>query len=139
MSTPTSTGGFVIGSKLYDKIKFVVQILIPALITLYTFLGTTWHWPDVKEVVGSLSAIALFLGSAAHISSANYTPPSKTGTPDGNFNVVTLPDGKKSVTLSFDQDPATLIDGRVLTFEVKEDGQPADGSDPNEPREENLS
>ncbi len=117
MSTPSSSSGFVLGSKLYDKVKFFVQIVLPATATLYTVLAALWGWPDTKEVVGSLTGIALFLGTVVHISSANFTAPPTEGTPIGNFTVTEHPDGTKTINLGeLNQDPANIADGEVISF-----------------------
>ena len=136
-STPTPAAGFVLSNKLYDKIKFLVQIILPGLAALYAGLSQFWGFPKVQEVVGTIGVLAVFLGLLLGRSSTNFqNAVAQDSAPDGTFDVTTLEDGKKSVTLGFEQDPETLVDGRRLVFEVK-DRTPVE--DPNEPREENLS
>lgn len=57
---------------LYDILKWVVTIVLPALSALYAGLGTIWNWPYVEQVVGTISCITVFLGALMGISSANY-------------------------------------------------------------------
>lgn len=63
---------FQLSSKLYDKLKKGVLVWIPALSTLYFTLGTIWGWGHIEQVVGSLAAVAAFLGIVLGISKTNY-------------------------------------------------------------------
>lgn len=59
-------------NKAYDVLKFVAQILLPALGTLYFALAKIWGFPYATEVVGTISAVDAFLGALLGISTANY-------------------------------------------------------------------
>lgn len=59
-------------NKLYDVLKWVAQILLPAIATLYFALAGIWNLPYGEEVVGTITAIDTFLGVILGISSANY-------------------------------------------------------------------
>lgn len=59
-------------NKTYDVIKWIAQYLIPAVGTLYAALSKIWGFPYGSEVVGTLSAIDIFLGAVLGISSASY-------------------------------------------------------------------
>ena len=59
-------------NKVYDVLKFVAQILLPALGSLYLALSKIWGFPYGEEIVGTLSAIDLFLGAVLKLSSAQY-------------------------------------------------------------------
>ena len=61
-----------LNNKVYDVLKWIAQILIPALATLYFALGKVWNLPYVTEVTGTLAAIDAFLGALLGISSASY-------------------------------------------------------------------
>lgn len=56
----------------YDILKFIAQILLPALGTLYFALAKIWGFPYAAEIVGSISAVDAFLGAVLGISSASY-------------------------------------------------------------------
>lgn len=56
----------------YDKLKFVTQILLPALGSLYFALAGIWGLPSADEVVGTIVALDTFLGVVLHISTADY-------------------------------------------------------------------
>ncbi len=59
-------------SKVYDVLKFVAQIVLPALGVLYFSLSQIWKFPFGEEIVGTITAIDLFLGAILGISTANY-------------------------------------------------------------------
>ena len=57
---------------LYDKLKFVAQIILPAGATLYAALAGIWGLPYGTEITGTISAVDVFLGAILGISSAQY-------------------------------------------------------------------
>ena len=59
-------------SKVYDVLKYIAQIILPALATLYFALSKIWGLPCGEEVVGTISALDVFLGAILGISSMNY-------------------------------------------------------------------
>ena len=59
-------------NKLYDVLKFVAQIVLPALGTLYFALAGIWGWPYGEEIVGTITAVDAFLGAVLGISTAAY-------------------------------------------------------------------
>lgn len=62
-------------NRTYDALKFVAQVVLPALATLYTALAAAWGFSRVEAIVGTITAIDLFLGSLLGITSRNYSPP----------------------------------------------------------------
>jgi hypothetical protein len=56
----------------YDLLKYIAQILIPALGTLYFALANIWGLPYGEQIVGTLSAIDTFLGVLLGISNSMY-------------------------------------------------------------------
>lgn len=59
-------------NRTYDVLKWIAQILLPALGTLYFALAQIWGLPYGEEVVGTITAIDAFLGAILGISSAAY-------------------------------------------------------------------
>lgn len=59
-------------NKVYDVLKWIAQILLPALATLYFALSQIWGLPYGEEVVGTITAIDAFLGCILGISSVNF-------------------------------------------------------------------
>ena len=58
--------------KLYDALKFIAQIVLPAVITLWVTVATIWGLPYVEAIAGTLAAIDAFLGAVLMIDSNNY-------------------------------------------------------------------
>lgn len=59
-------------NRTYDILKYIAQIVLPALGTLYFALAQIWGLPYGEEVVGTITAIDAFLGAILGISSAAY-------------------------------------------------------------------
>lgn len=59
-------------NKLYDILKWVAQILLPALGTLYFALAGIWNFPYGEQIVGTITAVDTFIGVLLGISSYNY-------------------------------------------------------------------
>lgn len=62
----------IMNDKVYDILKWIAQIALPALGTLYFALAAAWGLPYGEQVVGTITAIDTFLGALLGISSANY-------------------------------------------------------------------
>lgn len=58
--------------KLYDVLKWIAQILLPAAATLYFALSQIWGLPYGEEIVGTITAFDAFLGALLGITSAVY-------------------------------------------------------------------
>lgn len=62
---------------LYNVMKWIVIIVLPALATLYAALAAVWAWPFSQEVVTTITAVDTFLGAILCISTANYNSSGK--------------------------------------------------------------
>ncbi len=59
-------------NKTYDILKYIAQIVLPALGTLYFALASIWGLPYGEQIVGTITAIDAFLGALLGISTAKY-------------------------------------------------------------------
>lgn len=59
-------------NKVYDILKFIAQIVLPALGTLYFALSSIWGLPYGEQIVGTITAVDAFLGALLGISSNQY-------------------------------------------------------------------
>ena len=59
-------------NKTYDTIKWIAQIVLPALGTLYFALAGIWGFPCGEEIVGTITAVDAFLGAVLHYSNSKY-------------------------------------------------------------------
>jgi len=71
-------------NKLYDVLKFVAQILLPAVGTLYFALAQIWGLPYAEEIVGTITAVDAFLGALLGISTMQYRKDQQLEPPDEN-------------------------------------------------------
>lgn len=62
----------IFNNKVYDVLKWITQILLPAAGTFYYAIANVWALPYPKEVIGTITAIDAFLGVILGISTAQY-------------------------------------------------------------------
>lgn len=58
--------------KWYDRLKWIAQILLPAIATLIFALASIWGIPYAEQIVGTITAIDAFLGCLLGISTSKY-------------------------------------------------------------------
>ena len=61
-----------LSNKVYDVLKYVVTIVLPALTTLWLTIASIWHIPNGEPIGATMAAINVFLGALIGISSKNY-------------------------------------------------------------------
>lgn len=59
-------------NKMYDVLKYIAQIGLPAVGTLYYALSAIWGLPYGEQIVGTITAVDTFLGTLLMISSSAY-------------------------------------------------------------------
>lgn len=59
-------------NKVYNSLKWVAIVLLPALATLYSTIGATLDIPYTQVVITIIAAVDTFLGTCLGISSHNY-------------------------------------------------------------------
>ncbi|MBR3416976.1 MAG: phage holin [Clostridia bacterium] len=59
-------------NRIYDILKWIALVVLPAVGTLYFSLAQIWGFPYGEEIVGTITAIDLFLGALLGISTAQY-------------------------------------------------------------------
>lgn len=109
--------------RTYDFMKFVAQILLPALGALYFGLSEIWGFPYGTEVVGSITVVDLFLGAVLGFSSAQYY---KSGANiDGELKMVSGEDGREKIVFDVESDPEEVVKKRFgkkeFVFRVNRD------------------
>lgn len=62
----------ILDNKVYDVLKYIALIVLPALGTLYFALSSIWGLPYGEQIVGTITAIDAFLGALIGVSSSNY-------------------------------------------------------------------
>jgi hypothetical protein len=61
-----------ISNGLYDILKWVTTIVLPAIGTLYFALAQIWGFPYGEEIVGTITALVTFFGVILRISTNTY-------------------------------------------------------------------
>ena len=59
-------------NKLYDVLKWIAVIVLPAIAVLYGSLAGIWGLPFAEQIPDTITAIDLFLGVVLGISNATY-------------------------------------------------------------------
>lgn len=67
-------------NQVYDILKYIAQIALPATGALYFALAKIWGFPFGTEIVGTISAVDAFLGALLQISTNNYNKEQQEGT-----------------------------------------------------------
>ena len=63
---------FRMTDEVYDILKFIAQIVLPAAGTLYFALAGLWGWPYSEQIVGTITAVDAFLGAILKISTKTF-------------------------------------------------------------------
>ena len=66
-------------NKTYDILKFLAQIVLPALATFYVSIASIWGLPLGDEVSRTIMAVDTLLGAVLMISTAQYKKGLDTG------------------------------------------------------------
>lgn len=95
-------------NKVYDVLKFLALVVLPAAVTLYVILAGVWHWSDTEAVVASITGVDTFLGSLLKLS----TPPS--------HGTLTLEDNEDGTALRFkDLDEKAVTTQNQVTLNIE--------------------
>jgi len=102
---------------MYDRLKWLAQIGLPAVGALYFALSGTLMLPASEQVVGTVVALDTFLGVLLGLSTASYN---KTDLPfSGSLNVFEPEEGKKLYQLELNGDPSELEKQSAVIFKVE--------------------
>lgn len=59
-------------NKVYDVLKFLAMVVLPAMATLYMGLANIWNLPYGEEIAGTITLVDTFLGAVLMISTSQY-------------------------------------------------------------------
>lgn len=62
----------MLNSKVYDVLKWICMVVLPALTTAFVGLGAIWNWPYTTEVAKTSAVICTLMGALLGISTAEY-------------------------------------------------------------------
>lgn len=106
---------FWMASGLYDVLKWIALIFLPALNSAYFGLAQLWHWANTVEVMGTIAIVDTLLGALLQISKSSYNRSSARF--DGAVEVV--PDHENETTdMNVRLQPASLETKDELVLKV---------------------
>lgn len=62
----------MLSNKLFDCLKWLTLVGIPALTTAYVGLSAIWGWPYADQVAKTSAVVCVLLGSLLGISTIQY-------------------------------------------------------------------
>ena len=87
----------ILGSKVYDTLKWITSIVLPAIATLYLALSQTWGLPHGEKIAATIMLVVTAMGSILQVSASQYK---KTG--DGTITIDTSDPEKDRYHLALD-------------------------------------
>lgn len=102
-------------NRTYDILKFVAQVVLPALGTLYFSLSEIWGLPHGAAVVGTITAVDAFLGAVLQLSSSRYVARAEPTVLAGNLYVT----DDKEVYAAVETPTTELLERGEVTLGVK--------------------
>lgn len=114
--TPTPSKQPFMSNRLYDALKFIAQILLPALGALYFGVAHIWDLPKADEIVGTITVVDTFLGVLLGLSTKQYNDSDAKYA--GVIEVTNQNDGAKLFSLNLHSNPLTLEQNKEVTFKV---------------------
>ncbi len=101
----------------YKTLKPVATTILPGLGTLYISLSLIWGLPAAEQVVGTTTAINVFLGLLLGLSTRAYNRSDEKY--DGQIDVNEKQGGGKKFTISVkDEDPETIAEKDQVLLRV---------------------
>ena len=77
-----------IPDKLYDTLKWIAVIVIPALVVLIKTVFPAWHIPHAEEISTTVAAVGLFLGAIIGVSTVSYNKTKNNESEDDDDDTV---------------------------------------------------
>ena len=102
---------------VYDKMKWFVQIFLPAGAAMYFGLDQLWHVPYPVQVMGTINLMAVFLGTLLGISTKNYN--ADGGDYDGSLQVEYKDDGTPRYSFVLNTDASKWTEKTEVKLQVE--------------------
>jgi hypothetical protein len=102
-------------NKVYDILKYIAQIVLPAVGTLYAALAPLWNLPYAEPIVGTIVAVDAFLGALLKISSDQYYKHGKDV-----LGTLAIDPQNETASFNFDETNAeTLLNAKTAKVKVE--------------------
>lgn len=106
----------ILSNRTYDVLKYLAQIILPAIGALYFALSQIWGLPKTEEIVGTITAVDAFLGVALGLSTNVYNR--SDARYDGHIEVDDS-EQKKMYSMVLHSDPEKLDQKKSVTFKIQ--------------------
>lgn len=120
MTSTTPVTKPLLKNEVYDVLKFIAQIALPAVGTLYFALAAIWSLPHPEQVIGTITAVDVFLGVLLGLSTSSYNK--SEAVHDGTMVVNTSDPMKDTYSLELTTPVEDLANKKVITFKVNNEG-----------------
>lgn len=106
-------------NQMYDRLKWVVVVFLPAFASLYFGMAQILELPEPEKVVGSIALLTTFLGTLLKISDKSYNAS------DAKFDgaLIYTPSEEKDIYSFEVGNLDELHDKEVLTIKVDKKGE----------------
>ena len=112
-------------NKIYDTLKFIGQIVLPGLGTMYFALAGIWGLPYAEQIVGTIAAITAFLNLFVEYKKNQYYK-NELDT-DGVLKFsIDGEDGKFFIEMNPDKTIADITGQKAIILKVVEDNDLSD-------------
>jgi len=124
---PAAKNSILLNDKVYNVLKHVAAIGLPAAAALYYALAQIWHFSHPGQIMATISAVNTFIGIVVGVSNIQYN--NSDSKYDGDLQVVDSSDKKKTFALAFNEDPQNLDQLDEVRLKVKP-APPTSGNPP---------
>lgn len=62
----------MLSNKVYNALKYVALVALPAVATFYSIVAVIWGLPFMEEIPATIAAVETLLGTLLCISTAKY-------------------------------------------------------------------
>ena len=70
VATTAQKTGLIMKNSTYDKLKFIAQILLPAIAALWAAISTIWNLPLADQIEQTITAVVIFIDAILGITLA---------------------------------------------------------------------
>jgi hypothetical protein len=106
----------LLSNSVYDKLKYVVTIVLPALALFYLNLAPIWGLPKAEAVATTIGAVNVFLGVVMRLSTKSYN--NSPVQYDGELTIQQHPEDPESSMLRLTKIEPTSLDPNTAKKEL---------------------
>ena len=115
---------FPMKDSTYDRLKHLVQYVLPGLGTFYFTIAQIWNLPYGEQVVGTLSALAILIGVIIGVSKKSYD--NQPMPLDGTVNIFTSTEGQHLMQVETNIPVEELKGKKAVIMDVNTEEEPSD-------------